>query len=79
MIYAEAAHFDGHAVAHCAARDDHLRRQRIAAQTFAALEARRNHNHRRAAPQGRTAARSEGRQAGSEDQGPGWGREERAK
>ena len=41
MIYAEAAHFDGHAVAHCAAREDFQRRQRIAAQTFAALEASR--------------------------------------
>lgn len=29
MIYAEAAYFDGYAVAHCAAREDHLRLSRL--------------------------------------------------
>lgn len=28
MIYAEAAYFDGYAVAHCAAREDHQRLER---------------------------------------------------
>lgn len=38
MMYAEAAHFDGVPVAHCAAREDHQRRARIAAQSQAAME-----------------------------------------
>lgn len=34
MIYSEAAYFDGYHVAHCAARDEHLRieRKRTAAR-----------------------------------------------
>lgn len=41
MNYAEAAYFDGNACAHVAAREDHLRLQRINDQARRAIRDRR--------------------------------------
>jgi hypothetical protein len=38
MLYSEAAYFDGNHCAHCAARDEHMRLQRIRALSIRALE-----------------------------------------
>jgi hypothetical protein len=40
MLYSEAAYFDNNHCAHCAARDEHLRLQRIRATALRALDRR---------------------------------------
>lgn len=40
MLYSEAAYFDGNHCAHCAARDEHNRLQRIRVQAIRALDRR---------------------------------------
>lgn len=40
MLYSEAAYFDGNHCAHCAARDEHLRLQRIRTTAIRALDRR---------------------------------------
>lgn len=40
MIYSEAAYFDGYHVAHCAARDEHLRIERKRNEARKAFERR---------------------------------------